>query len=177
MYDKYKLLFKNNNKILFSIFLYHLYNMESNIDDNTETQSLKKGKIFLGIGIFIGIILLIIGLVLFFKSSNNPDFISTDAKITKVELCEKVNQQSTNYNCELQIRYKVNDKFLIKTINTNDKKYNFGETLIIEYNKKDPNNILIKKNTESKTFSYVLFVSGPLICIISYAIYYFMNRS
>lgn len=141
---------------------------EDLVDDAVKYQKVKTSisSVFF---VILSIILISIGIYIRFVRKNKPD---TLAQITKVVECNEVKvsnsgETKTTYTCVLEIKYTINEKeYTNKLIVENlDRKYYENETVKINYDNENPNNI--STYTDMYIVSYILIGLGTifLICI------------
>lgn len=161
-------------------------NLGEKIYDSTAELGSIRAKIFLGFGIILGIIMIIIAGYLFFKDQSN--LIDTKAVVKSVSYCNKNISVDTNksnknnkfeketYNCEITINYSINGSQYEKKLLTNKGIINHGETIEITYDKNNPNDVT-EKILRYKTISYILLGISIFIISLSSISYYIASKS
>ena len=145
-------------------------NIANNIYDNTAELGLVTSKISLIFGTVVSIILLILGFFLIFKKNNN---IKINATVESQVSCSIMPKQPTQ--CNLIVSYNVNNTSYRNQV-TLDGTYNAGDTVQIQYDKTDPNNIS-KVQSSTVFIGIFLVVFAVLLFAGLYINYYFTSKS
>jgi uncharacterized membrane protein len=143
------------------------------VDDAVSYQKFKT-SITSVIGVIISIVLIIAGLYFKFKEKS-PE---TDAKVTRAQCNQQFipNNQTIVYNCNLDLKYTINNKEYTNKLMIDNAKFNYteGNTLKINYDSSNPNSI--SEYTDNNTMSYLLIVGGVVLIIALGANYYFVHK-
>lgn len=108
----------------------------------------------------VGILLIIVGMIVFNINMNNQNYIKTEAIVSHVELLEESytdsdgNQFEATYS--VTVKYTVDEKEYTSSLD-NVSKYNIGDKITIYYNPKDPSQIT---QTKSLILPIVIIIVG-----------------
>lgn len=141
----------NNDTIIFDLIKNELYNQ----NDLIQLGAGPTNNIYINVIMIIGIILIIVGIILYFYKDDWKATIGTINSIKKVNNSKKYN---------LDIIYVVNNIKYSKII-TQDKTYN-SETITIYYKESNPNEISLYENNYI-TIGIILAIIGILMFIFS----------
>ena len=147
------------------------------------------GSVF---GAIISVILIIIGIKLYFTDESN--FKEMSVKITKVDSndnnsCNKTiivdKEKSSNdeiketerivYNCFIHVDF--NGKDVILQVNNSSINYIVGQTITVIYDSNDMNKSPVLSKLLLSHYFYWFLIAGLIICGISYLNYYLVNSS
>jgi hypothetical protein len=146
----------------------------SNNLNNNEDSSKTYASICMLIGCSICTILCICGLYNQISSSSS---VNVTARITQVNLCTpQVNNNITNYSCNLQVTYLVNNISYTNNITLqNTIKYSLNDNVNISYDSSNPNKIGPPVSDNKITGSVSIVIASLIIC--SCTVSYFLSSS
>ena len=107
-----------------------------------------------------GLLIIIFGIIVFFISLNNQNYLKTEATVTNVEVTQEVRTDADGsyiddiYN--VTVTYSVNDRDYTGTLD-NVGIHKTGDKMTIYYNPEDPSQIT---QTKSLIFPIIIIVAG-----------------
>jgi len=114
----------------------------------------------------IGLILIIVGVVVFVINSKNQDYIQVQSTVTKVEIAEEASTDADGNTVEATydatVKYTVKGEEYEATLN-NVGKYKEGDKITIYYNPKDPSQVTMTKSM----ILPIALVIGGLVAFIA----------
>lgn len=118
------------------------------------------------IGGIISICLLVFSIIMFTKSNKN--YLEVNGVISDATCINQIINNQMTWNCNLVIRYNINDQNYNKSIQTySNTEYQPLQNILIYYEDGNPNNISITKPLKSKTAAIILLLSAIFVgCLI-----------
>ena len=126
--------------------------------------------IFLYIGVFLGITIMLLAIIIFIKNDNN--LVNTQGTITRSICSAFQDNRGTMYNCVLTVSYNAGSKMYEREIIMDDKiVHNKGDKIDVTYNINNPEQVTLKQ-IKSEYIGIILSVIAIIIIAIGYYIYY-----
>lgn len=126
--------------------------------------------IFLYIGVFLGITIMLLAIIIFIKNDNN--LVNTQGTITRSICSAFQDNRGTMYNCVLTVSYNAGNKMYEREIIMDDKiVHNKGDKIDVTYNINNPEQVTLKQ-IKSEYIGIILSVIAIIIIAIGYYIYY-----
>jgi len=156
--------------------------------ENIYNSSVTLGRAKTQVGLIIAIVISVILIIWALSIGGTPQRPTTNALIMEANCYTTVfNNRNYNYNynnninssttCNLKLSYKVNDIEYINNISTQSHNiYTPKQSIMIEYEPNNPNNIFIK-NLDNETQSKILVVVAILITGGAYVVNHFAQKN
>ena len=161
-------------------------NLGSKAYSDAAEYGLLLAKFRFGISLFIGLILLIVGMYLSFKRRQRTREVigevlklEDDLDICTSRKVEDPKNKNINYiyDCGFKVKYRVNNLDYVKTFSTTSStKYTEGEKVTVYYNVNDPNDASLYVDV-TKYLGYIFTFISLMIILFSCIAYYITYKS
>lgn len=109
------------------------------------------------IGSIFSLIFIIISVMLLLKKNKYSK--TTSANILSAECKEKKSEESSLFDCDINLEYTIDDSKYTKNLNSYGNKYYSGESITIGYNPENINDIALDYNVNKIIGFTMLFIS------------------